>query len=404
MAAWLIALAASALAFAFGGWLAAMWLRSDLARLDRLIEAETAASLPEPRLKALRALAERLHRRVGDGGRGSSWLKRASSDAAIIEGLADAVVVLDSEREVLRTNEAAKRLFGGDLSFLLRHPALRAALEKTRGDPAMVSLTVPPGRELVAKVVPLPAEGEGKAAVVIADRTREGAIERAQSDFIANVSHELRSPLTSLLGFIETLRGAAAEDGEARERFLAIMAEQAERMGRLINDLLQLTRIELTEHEPPQGRVDLAGLIVAVAASFEPRFAASGTLLKLDLAEGVPAVAGDPDQLTQVLHNLIDNALAYGRPQGTVTLGLALAPRGEAVLTVSDDGPGIALEHLPRLTERFYRVDKARSRASGGTGLGLAIVRHIISRHRGQMSIASEPGQGTTVQLWLPAA
>jgi two-component system phosphate regulon sensor histidine kinase PhoR len=231
-----------------------------------------------------------------------------------------------------------------------------------------------------------------------------------RADFAANASHELRTPLASLMGFIDTLRGPAADDPPAQQRFLGIMAEQAARMNRLIDDLLSLSRIELVEHQAPAERVDLTELLEGLVAGFEPRLAEHGLTLDMDLAPALPAVLGDADQLAQVAQNLLDNALKYGREGGAVRLVAAPAagPRWPArpgvVMTVADRGHGIPREHLPRLTERFYRVDTGRSRAIGGTGLGLAIVKHIVNRHRGQLAIDSEEGVGTTVSVWLPAA
>jgi two-component system phosphate regulon sensor histidine kinase PhoR len=256
--------------------------------------------------------------------------------------------------------------------------------------------------------------GGGVASVLLVDRTRERAVERMRADFVANASHELRTPLASLIGFIATLQGPASDDPPAQRRFLAIMAEQAERMNRLIDDLLSLSRIELTEHQPPADKVDVSPLVESVAAGFEPRVTARKIRLELALAEGLPRVTADADQLTQVVINLVDNAVKYGREGGQVRVSVTAAQPGErwparpgVVLTVYDDGRGIAREHVPRLTERFYRVDKGRSRAAGsgpgGTGLGLAIVKHIVNRHRGQLAIESDEGRGSTFSVWLPA-
>jgi two-component system phosphate regulon sensor histidine kinase PhoR len=246
--------------------------------------------------------------------------------------------------------------------------------------------------------------------VVLSDRSRERAVERMRADFAATASHELRTPLASLMGFIDTLRGPAADDPPAQQRFLGIMAEQAARMNRLIDDLLSLSRIELTEHQAPAARVDLVELLVGLAAGFEPRLIQHRVTLDLAMTHGLPPVLGDTDQLAQVAQNLLDNAVKYGSEGGTVRLAAepAAGPRWPVrpgvVVTVADQGHGIPREHLPRLTERFYRVDTGRSRAVGGTGLGLAIVKHIVNRHRGQLAIESEVGVGTTVSVWLPAA
>jgi two-component system phosphate regulon sensor histidine kinase PhoR len=235
-------------------------------------------------------------------------------------------------------------------------------------------------------------------------------VERMRADFVANASHELRTPLASLIGFIDTLRGPAADDPQAQQRFLSIMAEQAERMNRLIDDLLQLSRVELLEHQLPTERVDVGQLVAGVAASFEPRFAGRHMRLEISIDPATPEVPADAEQVIQVVQNLLDNAVKYGKEGGCVRL--ALAPAGAVpgpwpskeglVLTVADDGPGIPRQHLPRLTERFYRVDKGRSRLAGGTGLGLAIVKHVVNRHRGQLVIESQEGVGSTFRVWLP--
>jgi two-component system phosphate regulon sensor histidine kinase PhoR len=256
-----------------------------------------------------------------------------------------------------------------------------------------------------------PLADGGDALVVLSDRTRERVVERMRADFVANVSHELRTPLASLIGFVETLRGPAADDPPAQQRFLEIMAEQGARMNRLIDDLLSLSRIELTEHQPPSEPLDLTRLVQRMAAGFEPRLAERRVQLAMRIEDELPVVAGDADQLAQVLQNLLDNGLKYGKDGGVLSLEVALAQQGNRwpsrrgiVLSVGDQGAGIPREHLPRLTERFYRADKGRSRAVGGTGLGLAIVKHIVNRHRGQLLIESEVGKGTTVHIWLPVA
>ncbi len=344
-------------------------------------------------------------------------LRRA--DAAVVERLPDPLLVLDSRRAVLRANRAAQAAFGADMGAVLRHPGLRAAIEHAfaagAAETADLSLPVPVPREVQATVVPLdpPLADGGQALVVLSDRTRERAVERMRADFVANASHELRTPLASLIGFIDTLRGPAADDPPAQRRFLAIMAEQAARMNRLIDDLLSLSRIELVEHQAPAEPVTLVPLLERIVAGFEPRLAERGARLDMALAPDLPAVVGDADQLAQVVQNLLDNAMKYGaRPDGAAEVSLSVAPasgdrwpaRPGVVLAVTDRGAGIPRAHLPRLTERFYRVDTGRSRAAGGTGLGLAIVKHIVNRHRGQLAIDSEEGGGTTVSVWLPAA
>ncbi len=337
------------------------------------------------------------------------------ADEAIVERLPDPLIVLAADRTVRRANAAARGAFGGDMQAVLRHPGLRGAIDRAyaQGTPqvAELSLSAPTPREVHATVITLdpPLADGGQAIVVLSDRTRERAVERMRADFVANASHELRTPLASLIGFIDTLRGPAADDPPAQARFLAIMAEQAQRMNRLIDDLLSLSRIELTEHQPPNEAVDLAELISGIAAGFEPRVAARRITLRLELAEDLPEVIGDADQLAQVVQNLVDNAVKYGRDGGFVQVRAARAdahPRWPArpgvVMSVTDDGHGIPRLQLPRLTERFYRVDKGRSRSVGGTGLGLAIVKHIVNRHRGRLEIESEEERGSTFSVWLP--
>ncbi len=336
------------------------------------------------------------------------------SSETIVDSLPDPLLLFGEDRTLYRSNAAARTVFGTEMAAVLRHPLLRGAIDRgfasRQPQTADITLPVPVERELQATVILLdPVLADGTAAmVVLSDRTRERAVERMRSDFVTNASHELRTPLASVIGFIDTLRGPAADDPPAQRRFLGIMAEQAARMHRLIDDLLSLSRVELTEHLPPADRVDLAKLIRSVAAGFEPRLAPGR--LRLDLSEGLPEVTADADQLAQVLGNLIDNAVKYGAENGEirVSLGPATGTRWPArpgvLLAISDDGPGIPRAHLARLTERFYRVDKVRSRGAGGTGLGLAIVKHIVNRHRGQLAIDSEEGRGSTFNVWLPTA
>jgi two-component system phosphate regulon sensor histidine kinase PhoR len=333
----------------------------------------------------------------------------------ILERLPDPLIVLGSDRSVWYINVAAQTIFGTEIASVLRHPEIRGAIDRTLAEgtaqTAGLSLPVPVAREVQAIAIGLepPLDDGGRILLVLSDRTREWAVERMRADFVANASHELRTPLASLIGFIDTLRGPAADDAAAQQRFLAIMAEQTTRMHRLIDHLLRLSRIELTEHQIPTEWIDLAALTQHIAAEFEPEIAARGAVLQLALDPRLTEILGDADQLAQVLLNLLDNALRYGKPGGCVRLTAGLAqpegqwpPRPGVVLSVADDGPGIPRAHIPRLTERFYRVDRGRSRAAGGTGLGLAIVKHIVNRHRGQLRIESTEGKGATFSIWLP--
>ena len=355
---------------------------------------------------------------------------RATAEAAIlaeqalVQRLPDPLIILGPGRTVHRMNTAAQAAFGPAMPAVLRHPGLRAAIDRALAEgqeqSAELHLPVPSSREVFATVIPLlppPASFSAPGAadririlVILSDRTRERAIERMRADFVANASHELRTPLASLIGFIDTLRGPAADDPPAQVRFLGIMAEQAQRMNRLIDDLLSLSRIELTEHQPPADQVQIPNLIQRLAAAFQPQLEARHMRIEVACPQEMPSIPGDEDQLEQVLQNLLDNAVKYGREAGTLRLAVHEAPPGKPwpprsgiALVVTDDGQGIARAHIPRLTERFYRADKHRSRAVGGTGLGLAIVKHIVNRHRGQLAIDSTEGVGTTVTVWLPS-
>jgi two-component system phosphate regulon sensor histidine kinase PhoR len=220
-------------------------------------------------------------------------------------------------------------------------------------------------------------------------------------DFVANASHELRTPLASLSGFIETLQGPAKDDPGAREKFLGIMGEQAKRMARLIDDLMSLSRIELSLHLQPQMVIDLAGVVAIACDMLMPLAKEKGVTLEIKREAPRLDVRGDRDELIRVFENLIENALKYGAPGKKVEVTLR-AEADEALVSVRDFGPGIASEHLPRLTERFYRVDTERSRAQGGTGLGLALVKHILARHRGRLIVTSEPGEGAMFTARIP--
>ena len=247
--------------------------------------------------------------------------------------------------------------------------------------------------------------GSGRILVTFLDITQARLTERMRVDFVANASHELRTPLATLVGFIETLQGPAADDAAARQRFLDIMASEAGRMARLIDDLLSLSRIELDKYVRPQTATPLAPLVADVARTLAMRLESDERQLHIDLPADLPDVIADRDQILQVLHNLISNAQKYGRTGTPITVAVQHEP-GETPrvrISVTDQGEGIPPEFLPRLTERFYRVDTSRSRSLGGTGLGLAIAKHIIERHRGVLEITSEVGQGTRVSFTLPA-
>jgi two-component system phosphate regulon sensor histidine kinase PhoR len=412
----------------FGSLVLAWGWRARLALLAATLgEALAQTSAPPARAEAAALpstddLADgirRLARGLAEQGALLERLRRA--DAAILENLPEPVLLLSAERAVLRANPATRAMLGPeaagqgpDAAALLRHPVLAAAMDDALAEghsvTAELHLPVPVPREVSARVVPLdpPLADGGRLLILLIDRSREAAIERTRADFVANASHELRTPLASLLGFIETLRGPAADDPAAQQRFLGIMAEQGERMRRLIDDLLSLSRIEMEEHQPPVGEAPLAMITRAEVEALSPLMSQRGVRAALELADALVARPANADQVAQVIRNILENAINHGRDGGmiTVTLKPAMAEDGTArpgaLLSIADDGPGIAKHHIPRLTERFYRVDAARSRHKGGTGLGLAITRHIVMRHRGRLAIESTEGVGTRVHVWLP--
>ncbi len=407
---WLPFLAAGGTLAIVAGILAAIW-RADLEDLATRLEQPglvDGADEAKPRLPFLAPLAEaasRLSDRIGE--QKARLSERRAIDEAIVEHLPDPVLVLDGGHRLSRANAAARSAFGADVAAVLRHPELRAAMARAlasrSAEAVEISLPVPVERTVRVTVLAPERTAPGGTVLVLSDRTHERAVERMRADFVANASHELRTPLASLSGFIETLRGAAADDPPAQRRFLGIMAREAARMQRLIEDLLSLSRIELVEHQPPSGKVELADLLSGLVPGFAPRLAERRMEIALAVSAGLPQVMADQDQLAQVLHNLLDNAVKYGREGGRIEVRAEAGERG-VVIAVADDGPGIPRQHLPRLTERFYRVDKGRSRAVGGTGLGLAIVKHIVNRHRGRLTIESTEGEGATFRVWLPAA
>ncbi len=318
-------------------------------------------------------------------------------------------------------NAAAAALFppavtGAPISGVIRAPAFIEALAAIRADGKPRSVTTIGGqghnRSLELHLSVPEGEPGGHARrvlVVIEDYTRERAALKMRSDFVANASHELRTPLASIIGYIETLKGHARDDAEARVRFLDIMERQASRMQRLIDDLLSLSRIELSAHDRPAEVLPLYQVVRDAAALVEPLARQAGVTLTLalDAADPEPRVKGDRDQLQQVIVNLLENAIKYSGSGKAVEALIAVRdPRhpGMTGVTIADNGPGIAREHLPRLTERFYRVSKSASRDKGGTGLGLAICKHILNRHGGALDIQSTEGKGSRFTIWLKPA
>ncbi|QJU58908.1 ATPase [Sphingomonas sp. AP4-R1] len=329
-------------------------------------------------------------------------------------GAADTTALLDVFPEpllllnglaVIASNAAARKLFGAyvdgeDVRLALRHPQASALLTGKREGAVMIGGLGNPDRRWEMTLSPL---ADGRRMVRLQDRSSAQAAERMRTDFVANASHELRTPLSALIGFIETLEDAnGPNDAPIRARFLGIMGAEARRMQRLIDDLMSLSRIEADRFVVPRETIDLVALTRVACAEIEGGGKAGGRVratIEIEQAN----VHGDRAQLLQLLHNVIGNALKYGRAESPVMVFVTLA-EGNVVLTVRDEGDGIPSELIPRLTERFYRVDPGRSRALGGTGLGLAIVKHVVERHRGRLDIASTVGTGTTVTISLPLA
>jgi two-component system, OmpR family, phosphate regulon sensor histidine kinase PhoR len=340
---------------------------------------------------------------------------------ALIAGLPAPVIVLDRDGRVVAFNGRAATLApalrrGEPASLALRVPEVVDAIRRVSsgGGPQRVEFSerVPVDRWYAAHVMPVEiAEGEAGPLTKLTllsldDLTPLRRVEEMRADFVANASHELRTPLASLSGFIETLQGPARDDPAARERFLAIMKSQAARMARLIDDLLSLSRVELNAHVQPQTTVDLVSIVRQVADALQMLARDRDVTISITSPPEPLMVRGDRDELTRVFENLVENALKYGASGRRVELTLTRSPGeagGDAIVTVRDYGPGIAAEHLPRLTERFYRIDVGQSRAEGGTGLGLALVKHILNRHLGRLTIESSLGAGAvfTVRLGL---
>ncbi|GLV24860.1 ATP-binding protein [Sphingobium sp. Cam5-1] len=331
--------------------------------------------------------------------------------ADMMEAIADPLMLIERGR-IIRANRAAQRLLGAhiegeDARIAIRHPAAaeRLASLAPMSEAVMLELVGLGTRDQrwQMRIAPVGDDGAVRRLVHLADHSGAYAAEKMRVDFVANASHELRTPLAGILGFIETLGDPdLGRDNDTRQRFLKIMDGEARRMQRLIDDLISLSRIEAEKYRVPDGPVDLGSLAAEVVGVFRTSHGDRGREVELDVTPGLPEVAGDRPQLSQLLHNLIGNSVKYGKAGTPIRVSLTEGPGGMTRLTVADEGEGIGPDHLPRLTERFYRVDSGRSRAVGGTGLGLAIVKHIVERHRGRLDIASAPGKGTTITVLLP--
>ncbi len=336
----------------------------------------------------------------------------------ILDAMSDPALVVDETGVVVHHNPLVADLYprvrvGSPIALLSREPALLAAIDRARDVDQRIVVNlqdrVPVMRHMSAIISRLaidePPAGAPAVLIILRDLTDQEKHAQMRADFIAHASHELRTPLASLRLIVETLQGAGREDDHKRERFLSMMLVQATRMSRLIDDLLSLNRVEMNAHLPPRGSVELSELLDTVVQSLEPLARASNINLHLANELSLVSVRGDREDLLQVFQNLVQNAVRYGRNQGNVWVNVAAvvaAGRGAGAdashvrVRVTDDGIGIEPEHLPRLTERFYRVSAVDSRAKGGTGLGLAIVKHILTRHRADLDIESTFGEGST--------
>lgn len=404
----LIGLATLVLAFVLVGG-----LRMDFALLGYLIAVGFVAMLPQPVVSVTHTVQVAAPQPQG-----------ASVDndllPAFVEALGDPGLVLDRNGMVLHRNGAAARQYpnlqvGRVMTLVMRNPDLVAAIEASQrsGEARSFELHETLPSETWDRVVVAPllrpdrdwfADDGRQVLVTFQSLTELKRVDAMRTDFIANASHELRTPLASLMGFIDTLLGPAARDAAAREKFLGIMRSQADRMSRLIDDLLSLSRIEMHQHVRPTGSVDLSGLLREVREGLQTQAKAASLDVVLTLPEVPVTVTGDRSQLYEVFENLIDNAIKYGADGNCVEVDLTIIDRSgmRVMVSIVDHGPGVEPEHVPRMTERFYRIDADTSRKKRGTGLGLAIVKHIIQRHRGQMSIRSRPGEGLRVDVLLP--
>ncbi|WP_209596265.1 ATP-binding protein [Ruegeria sp. HKCCSP351] len=343
----------------------------------------------------------------------------------LLDGFVQAIpmpaLMVDQTERIIAANTDAKTLLGQNIvgrhfATILRQPQVLEAIEQSlqsKGTKAARHLSNDGAQDTTFDVQCRYMNGVGAVSggavlTTFQDVTHLEQASQMRRDFVANVSHELRTPLTALMGFIETLRGPARNDPAARDRFLQIMADEANRMNRLVGDLLSLNRVESEERVRPNQQLELTGLLQSTMNSLRPLAEEAGVTLTLGALDGPLSVTGDSDQLRQVFTNLIENGIKYGASGGSVTVSVLSSERDAAMrgpgvrVKVIDKGPGIDSVHLPRLTERFYRADNHRSRQLGGTGLGLAIVKHIVNRHRGRLRVESELGKGSVFTVILP--
>ncbi len=327
----------------------------------------------------------------------------------LLAALSDPAIVVDVEAGIAAYNRPAETLFTGlkaqeTLSLALRDPDALAGVAGVLAGGEAVELEhvrhAPDARVFLLRIAPLRDIG---ALLLFRDVSEARRIEKMRVDFVANASHELRTPLAALIGAVDTLLGPARNDAAAQTTFLAMMREQAQRMRRLVDDLLSLSRIESKGAVVPSDRIDLVAVANEACDMLSGLAAEHSTMIERRFGAEPALILGDRDEMVRLLENLIENAIRHGRLGGRVAIAVTRGA-GSVDLAVTDDGPGIAPRHIPRLTERFYRAEPRDGRGRTGTGLGLAIVKHILQRHRGRLSIESEVGQGSTFRVRLPAA
>ena len=347
-----------------------------------------------------------------DRGKAEAADVEALSSRELAAAISDPIVLFDASATVVHANAAATSAFGVipgmPLLLKFRAPEMQALIEGALRSPDTPGAIDYVERIPMERLFRVSASGAGALFVLtFKDQSEVRRIDRMRADFIANASHELRTPLASIAGFVETLRGPARDDPAARERFLEIMQGQTGRMARLIDDLLSLSRLEMKPFASDGGKVDVRAVAESVIESLHPMASELGVEIEREFPDGRFEAIGDRDELFQVFENLVENACKYGQAGGRVVVSIRCDAKGaspEIDVTVRDFGPGIAAQHIPRITERFYRVDVATSRAQKGTGLGLSIVKHILTRHGARLSIASRPGEGAAFTVHLPAA
>ena len=342
----------------------------------------------------------------------------------LVDTLPDILVMINDDKKVVRTNRAARAIFGQNLAgknlqdvipnaYLI--DAISSVIQDLKGREVEFRIEDPVVRDFLAIIerFPVPTAGGISTVITMNDITELKSVEQMRADFVANASHEIRTPLASIKGFIETLQGPAKDDEKARVEFLQIMLEQADRMQQLINDLLSLSKIEMNAHSVPTEPLDLAKVVRHAVEQHKRAAGDKNQRMVLNIHDNLPPVKGEANELGQVVHNLVSNAIKYGFADSDVTVTAKITTElpqdlnmrnlsRVVALSVRDQGEGIPKQHLPRLMERFYRVDSARTRVVGGTGLGLAIVKGIIHRHRGAITIDSVVGEGTTFTVFLP--